>query len=84
MKIKQWVEEPQISIIMEYLECGSFIVYLSSKKPNLTNEKLLQFALDIAKVNKNRKQFYTQLGKASTFFCREWTIFGVRRLYIET
>ncbi|XP_055846942.1 tyrosine-protein kinase hopscotch [Episyrphus balteatus] len=41
-------DEP-MSIVMEYLKCGSFDVYLSSQKPNLTNERLLMFALDIAK-----------------------------------
>lgn len=40
---------------MEYLESGSFIVYLTSKKPNLTNQILLGFALDIAKVSLNSR-----------------------------
>ena len=35
---------------MEHLEGGSFLVYLTSRKPNLTNQILLGFALDIAKV----------------------------------
>ncbi|XP_061389403.1 tyrosine-protein kinase hopscotch [Musca vetustissima] len=48
VKIKHWIQRP-FCIIMEYLESGSFLVYLTSKKPNLTNEILLGFALDIAK-----------------------------------
>lgn len=38
------------SIIMEYIECGAFSIYLSANKPRLTNERLLRFAYDIAKV----------------------------------
>ncbi|XP_055375626.1 tyrosine-protein kinase hopscotch [Condylostylus longicornis] len=48
VKILKWNKRPQISIIMEFVECGSFIIYLSSQKPNLTNDILLNFALDIA------------------------------------
>ncbi|KAH8416569.1 hypothetical protein KR222_009855 [Zaprionus bogoriensis] len=47
VKFKYWAERSQ-SIIMEYFEFGSFIVYLSSRKPSLTNARLLTFALDIA------------------------------------
>lgn len=49
VKIKHWVDEP-FSIVMEYVESGSFLAYLSFSKPDLTDEKLLKFALDIAKV----------------------------------
>ncbi|KAL9880141.1 tyrosine-protein kinase hopscotch [Glossina fuscipes fuscipes] len=48
VKIKHWIQRP-FCIIMEYLESGSFLVYLTSRKPNLTNQKLLGFALDIAR-----------------------------------
>ncbi|XP_075155140.1 tyrosine-protein kinase hopscotch [Haematobia irritans] len=48
VKIKHWIQRP-FCIIMEYLESGSFLVYLTSKKPNLTNQILLGFALDIAR-----------------------------------
>ncbi|XP_054727303.1 tyrosine-protein kinase hopscotch [Anastrepha obliqua] len=48
VKIKYSVNEP-ISIIMEYVSGGSFHVYLRSQRPNLTNERLLRFASDIAK-----------------------------------
>lgn len=48
VKILTTIDKPQVSIIMEYVECGSFLIYLSSKKPNLTDVKLLRFALDIA------------------------------------
>ncbi|KAH8386967.1 hypothetical protein KR093_003757, partial [Drosophila rubida] len=47
VKFKYWAEK-SLSIIMEYFEYGSFIVYLSSRKPSLTNARLLAFALDIA------------------------------------
>lgn len=50
VKFKYWAEK-SMSIIMEYFEFGSFIVYLSSHKPNLTNDRLLAFALDIALVS---------------------------------
>ncbi|XP_034487752.1 tyrosine-protein kinase hopscotch [Drosophila innubila] len=48
VKFKYWAEK-SLSIIMEYFEFGSFIVYLSSRKPSLTNARLLDFALDIAR-----------------------------------
>lgn len=48
VKIITSTAEP-MSIVMEYLKCGSFDIYLSSQKPNLTNDRLLMFALDIAK-----------------------------------
>ncbi|KNC24939.1 Tyrosine-protein kinase hopscotch [Lucilia cuprina] len=48
VKIKHWIQRP-FCIIMEYLESGSFLVYLTSRKPNLTNPILLSFALDIAR-----------------------------------
>ncbi|ALC49431.1 hop, partial [Drosophila busckii] len=48
VKFKYWAIKSQ-SIIMEYFEFGSFIVYLSSHKPSLTDARLLAFALDIAK-----------------------------------
>ncbi|EDV99841.1 tyrosine-protein kinase hopscotch [Drosophila grimshawi] len=48
VKFKYWAER-SLSIIMEYFEFGSFVVYLKSYKPTLTNTRLLNFALDIAR-----------------------------------
>lgn len=56
VKIKHWIQKP-FCIIMEYLEGGSFLVYLKSRKPNLTNQILLGFALDIARVSLTITEF---------------------------
>ncbi|XP_055912782.1 tyrosine-protein kinase hopscotch [Eupeodes corollae] len=47
VRIIMFTEQP-MSIVMEYLMGGSFEVYLLSRKPILTNEKLLNFSLQIA------------------------------------
>lgn len=49
VKFLYWAEK-SMSIIMEYFEFGSFLVYLSSRKPDITNNQLEYFALDIARV----------------------------------
>lgn len=50
VKFLYWAEK-SMSIIMEYFEFGSFLVYLSSRKPDITNNQLEYFALDIARVS---------------------------------
>ncbi|KAL5275014.1 JAK2 family protein [Megaselia abdita] len=47
VKIKGSIYTPKISIIMEYIESNSFLVYLTAHK-NLKDSSLLKFALDVA------------------------------------
>lgn len=51
------IYEPEISIIMEYIECNSFTVYLKSEK-NLEDIKLLMIARDVAEVSKFKKKIF--------------------------
>lgn len=48
VKIIAWMDQPQILIVMEYVRHRSFLMYLSSQSPLLTNQRLLKFAKDIA------------------------------------
>lgn len=78
VKFKYWAEK-SMSIIMEYFEFGSFTVYLSSHKPNLTNDRLLAFALDIACVS-----FEVSISNVCELVCQ--LIFSVRaghELYVQ-
>ncbi|KAL5292631.1 JAK2.2 family protein [Megaselia abdita] len=47
VKIIGSIYKPKISIVMEYIESNSFIVYLTAQR-NLKDSNLLKFALDIA------------------------------------
>ena len=44
------VTEPEISLVMEYLDHGSLQCYLKIHKESLTIPQLLKYALDVAKV----------------------------------
>lgn len=48
VKIITWIDHPQILIVMEYVRHRSFLMYLSSRSPLLTTQRLLKFAKDIA------------------------------------
>lgn len=50
VKFKYWAEKSHC-IIMEYLQSGSFDIYLRFTAPNLNNPRLVSFALDIANVS---------------------------------
>jgi Janus kinase 2 len=52
VKIYGFREDPLL-IIMEYMNHGSLLTYLSIHRPDLRVENLLHFAADIAKVRKN-------------------------------
>lgn len=47
VKIITWIEQPDLSIVMEYVKHCSFLMYLNSN-PTLTTCNLLKFAKDIA------------------------------------
>lgn len=49
VKIYGYREEPLL-IIMEYINYGALLQYLSIQRPNLTERNLLEFAANIAKV----------------------------------
>jgi len=56
VKFKYWAEKSHC-IIMEYLQSGSFDIYLRFTAPNLNNPRLVSFALDIANVSGSTKRF---------------------------
>lgn len=47
VQIITWIEQPYLSIVMEYVKHRSFLTYLNSS-PTLTVDNLLKFAKDIA------------------------------------
>lgn len=49
VKIYDYREEPLL-IIMEFINNGALLTYLSIERPRLTEKKLLGFAANIAKV----------------------------------
>lgn len=51
VKILGFLDAPKLLIIMEYIEHGSLLVYLSIHRPNLTVHNLLNFAKNIASVS---------------------------------
>lgn len=51
VKIYGFLDDPKLLIIMEYMQHGSLLVYLSYHRPNLTENHLLKFARNIASVS---------------------------------
>lgn len=52
VKIINFVQEPEVAIIMEFIKYRSFLTYLKCyNKPNLTTQLLLKYAKDIASVS---------------------------------
>ncbi|XP_046997738.1 tyrosine-protein kinase hopscotch [Schistocerca americana] len=49
VEIKGVIEEPEISLVMEYVQHGSLQSYLKIHKESLEDGNLLKFALDVAK-----------------------------------
>ncbi|RWS17732.1 tyrosine-protein kinase JAK2-like protein, partial [Dinothrombium tinctorium] len=48
VEIKGFVEEPQIMLVMEYLELGSLVAYLKVKRDSKETVPFIKFACDIA------------------------------------
>jgi serine/threonine protein kinase len=50
VEIKGVIQDPEISLVMEFVKHGSLQSYLKIHKDTLQEETLLKFALDVAKV----------------------------------
>jgi serine/threonine protein kinase len=50
VEIKGVIHDPEISLVMEFVQHGSLQSYLKIHKDTLQEETLLKFALDVAKV----------------------------------
>lgn len=50
VEIKGVIQEPEISLVMEFVQHGSLQCYLKIHKESLEHKILLKFALDVAKV----------------------------------
>ncbi|XP_013776331.1 tyrosine-protein kinase JAK2-like [Limulus polyphemus] len=48
VEIKGVVEEPEMMLVMEFVEKGSLLAYLNMYKDHLTHQQLLKFASDVA------------------------------------
>ncbi|XP_054715541.1 tyrosine-protein kinase JAK2-like [Uloborus diversus] len=48
VEIKGLVEDPEMMLVMEYVELGSLLAYLQYHKDKLSTSRLLQFAIDVA------------------------------------
>ena len=51
MKIIGRVQDPELCLVLEYVEHGSLKTYLHIHKEQLTSHHLLKYALDIAQVS---------------------------------
>jgi Janus kinase 2 len=47
------IQEPEITLVMEFVQHGSLQSYLKIHQETLTQAQILKFALDVAKVNIN-------------------------------
>lgn len=64
MEIIGAIHEPDVSLVMEYVQHGSLQTYLKINKETLKTETLLKFALDVACVSKsadNRTKFISDV-----------------------
>lgn len=52
------IHEPDISLVMEYVQHGSLQTYLKINKETLKPESLLKFALDVASVRRRENFFF--------------------------
>lgn len=50
VEIKGVIQDPEISLVMEYVQHGCLQSYLKIHNDTLQEETLLKFALDVAKV----------------------------------
>ena len=50
VEIKGVIQDPEISLVMEFVQHGCLQSYLNIHKDTLQEETLLKFALDVAKV----------------------------------
>lgn len=58
VQIKGVIQEPEVSLVMEFVPHGSLQCYLKINSDRLKPENLLRFAFDVAKVNYNFSEVY--------------------------